>query len=335
MNPLVSILSPTYNGAVHIKPFLASVYAQSYSNIELIMVDDGSTDTTAQVIKEYIPKFEERKIKLIYVYQNNKGQASAINLAFSKMSDDAKYFMWVDSDDILLKDNVQHKVDFLEANTEYDLCLCNAILTEYDNKSESKTLSWKKAFNEGSLFENFLFGKNIVAGFGQGTVLVRKELLEKAIPDRKIYESRQGQNWQLMLPFTYYGRAGHLDEVLFKYVIHNDSHSHTKRTFDELIKRFNDFEILLSTTLKNILSMPISEKEKYYKKIHEKYMKEKISLSYSMHHYDFANEIKEKMKKEGFRIPLCFLNVPFNFIYRVCRKCFHIIVVVFYRIKKV
>ena len=320
MKSLVSLLSPTYNGAAYIRAFLDSVCEQSYPNIELIIVDDGSTDTTAKIIEEYRAKFESRNFSLVYAYQENRGQAAAINFAFEKMSAQAEYFMWVDSDDILFKDNVSHKVKFLEQHSEYDFCLCNVVSTEY----ESKILTWKKAFSQGSLFENFLFANNIIAGFGQGTVLVRKALLEKAIPSGKIYESRQGQNWQLMLPFTYCGKAGHLDEVLFKYVIHNDSHSHTKRNFAEQIKRFDEFEILISETLRNIPTMPDSERDYYIGKIHEKYLKEKLNFSYAMRHFDFIKTVKAEMQKENFSVPLYLSNYVFYSVYKVISRIFHI-----------
>lgn len=70
---LVSIITPCYNVEKTIKKYLESILNQTYKNLELIFIDDGSTDETEKIIKEYINEFEQNKIKLKYVYQENAG----------------------------------------------------------------------------------------------------------------------------------------------------------------------------------------------------------------------------------------------------------------------
>lgn len=89
-------------------------------------------------------------------------------------------------------------------------------------------------------------------------------IVKKAIPDLDIYESREGQNWQLMLPLAYCCSVGYLDEVLFKYVVHTDSHSHTKRTLEQEYKRRDNFYKLQCETIDKIGTMQKNEKE-YWK----------------------------------------------------------------------
>ena len=74
-----------------------------------------------------------------------------------------------------------------------------------------------KPIGKDELFKDLLDESNVV--FCPGTILVKTESLKKAIPDLDIYESREGQNWQLMLPLAYCCSVGYLDEVLFKYTI--------------------------------------------------------------------------------------------------------------------
>ena len=75
MKELVSIITPCYNGEKHVHRLLESVLNQTYTNIELILVDDGSTDETKKIVLSYQEKFTEKKLKLNYIYQENKGLA--------------------------------------------------------------------------------------------------------------------------------------------------------------------------------------------------------------------------------------------------------------------
>ena len=77
MNPLVTILTPAYNEEKNIDRFLESVFNQTYNNIELILINDGSTDNTERVFYSYKGKLEEKGIKIKYFYQDNSGQAAA------------------------------------------------------------------------------------------------------------------------------------------------------------------------------------------------------------------------------------------------------------------
>ena len=97
MEKLVSILTPCYNGEKYIWRLLDSVIDQTYPNIEMFVIDDGSTDNSANLIKSYIPKFESKGYSLTYIYQENSGQAGAINTGLKKIS--GEYLVWPDADD--------------------------------------------------------------------------------------------------------------------------------------------------------------------------------------------------------------------------------------------
>ena len=92
-NPLVSICIPAYNSGQYIGSTIYSLLNQSYNNLEIIVVDDGSTDDTANVIKAI------SNVKLKYIYQVNRGAASARNAAYRNSSGDFIKFM--DADDLL------------------------------------------------------------------------------------------------------------------------------------------------------------------------------------------------------------------------------------------
>ena len=114
MEPLVSIITPAFNASRYLVSFFESVLNQDYSNYELIFINDGSTDDTAQIALRYKKSFEEKGHRFVYLAKENGGQAAALNTGFPYMK--GKYFIWPDSDDTLCSDNLSAKVYFMEKN---------------------------------------------------------------------------------------------------------------------------------------------------------------------------------------------------------------------------
>lgn len=110
MGSKVSIITPVYNCEKYIVRCIESLLKQTYMNIEIIMVDDGSKDKSAQIIKEYAKITD----KIKYLYQNNSGPGVARNKAIKEAN--GKYIMFVDADDYIEKDYVKSMVDIAERN---------------------------------------------------------------------------------------------------------------------------------------------------------------------------------------------------------------------------
>ena len=108
MKKLVSIITPCYNGEKYVDRFLTSVLNQTYNNIELIFVDDGSTDKTKDVVLSFKEQFEKRGYDLIYIYQKNAGQAAAINQGLKVFK--GEFLMWIDSDDLMFPSEMRWPV---------------------------------------------------------------------------------------------------------------------------------------------------------------------------------------------------------------------------------
>ena len=96
-NPKVSIIIPVYNGEKYVKSAIQSALKQTYKNIEIIVVNDGSTDNTDKVVQQF-------KNKIIYLKKENGGVSSALNLGLLYMTGD--YFSWLSHDDIYKKNKV-------------------------------------------------------------------------------------------------------------------------------------------------------------------------------------------------------------------------------------
>ena len=248
MSPLVSIMTPCYNGEKFVGRYLDSVLAQTYDNIEVVIVDDGSTDNTAAVIKSYIPKFDAKGYKLVYVYQENGGLGSTYNAMMSKLKGD--FISWCDSDDFFTPDSFEKRVNFLQQNPQYDFCMCQMYEVDEDNLKVIKNIMRRiPPSTQDNLFIDLLTQKNVVF---TNIWLVRRDIFFKAHPTKKIFPSRQGQNWQLLLPLAYRYNYGYVNEPLIYYVVSDNSMSHAPRTFKQEVERNLGFIVLLTATIKQL-----------------------------------------------------------------------------------
>ena len=126
-NPLISIIIPVYNTAKYLPRCLDSVLKQTYQNLEIIVVDDGSTDNSPKIIKEYATK--DNRIKVIH--QKNAGLSAARNTGITKAT--GKYISFVDSDDEISHNMIKKLFDVLQRNNT-DISVCSFKEVYPDNK---------------------------------------------------------------------------------------------------------------------------------------------------------------------------------------------------------
>lgn len=113
-NPLVSVIIPVYNGSNFLAIAINSVLNQTYSNIELLIVNDGSNDDGKT--ERIALSFKSDRIKIRYFYQENGGVASALNKGINECS--GEYICWLSHDDAFPKDRIEKQVNFLAKQTE-------------------------------------------------------------------------------------------------------------------------------------------------------------------------------------------------------------------------
>src|SRR3989344_7351377 len=123
--PKVSIIVPAYNAEKFMKDAIDSALAQTYSNIEVVVLNDGSTDGTAKIIKPYL-----KDKRIIYFEQSNGGVSRARNKAFELSHGD--YITFLDADDIYAPTKVEEEVNFLETHLDYGVVYCR-VLSSYDD----------------------------------------------------------------------------------------------------------------------------------------------------------------------------------------------------------
>ena len=278
---LVSVLTPCYNTGNYVHRLLESVLQQTYPNIEMLVVDDGSTDNSVEVINSYIEKFKVKGYSLSVVHQENSGQSVAIREGLKMLH--GKYIVWPDSDDFYASPLcIEQMVDAFEAlGDDYGL------VRTQQNVLEDGTLkvigingaNAKNDIDKRLLFEDCLFCKNNFY-FCPGAYMADFQKLKAST--KEIYTDKNaGQNWQLMLPLLYHYRCYTIKERLYNVIQRTNSHSRGQyKGFEKLLTKTESYENTLLGTLERINNMPKDEKDIYSLHIKQKYCREKIRLAY-------------------------------------------------------
>lgn len=258
--PLVSVLTPCYNSENFIARMLESVLHQTYPNIELICIDDGSVDNTGKIIKRYIPLFASMKKRLLYMRNEHMGQAAAINAGLKVIQ--GKYFTLLDSDDFLINTSIEKRVCALEEHSEYDIVASDYYIV---NENDLTRVIGKGNDYIGNLsyqphqFYLLLTGYSAVTPLGY---LIRTEAMKKINPKMEINECIEGQNYQILIPLYYYYKRFYIQEALGYYVVRNQSHGHLKRSRQELKDRYTRLWQMLEEILSS-MNLPEMEIQRY------------------------------------------------------------------------
>lgn len=129
--PLISVIVPVYNVEKYLAQCLDSILEQTYRNLEIIVIDDGSTDRSSEICDCYAKKDE----RIIVIHQDNRGISAARNVALDIMNGD--YVAFADSDDWLEKDAYRIMFDML-CNFDLDMVFCTANVVEEDRIIETR-----------------------------------------------------------------------------------------------------------------------------------------------------------------------------------------------------
>ncbi|RYZ25831.1 MAG: glycosyltransferase [Chitinophagaceae bacterium] len=154
--PLVSVCMPAYNAAKYIGEALNSLLDQSYPNLEIVVVNDGSTDGTCDILNQY----ETRGVRVIH--QHNCGQCAAANTAFQHSS--GEYIKFFDADDLLSRDFIANQVKKLEGRD--DVIASAAWGRFYGNDLSSFKLQKERVYQDMRpmdwLVSSFEYGENMM-----------------------------------------------------------------------------------------------------------------------------------------------------------------------------
>jgi len=204
INPLVSIVIPVYNGSNYLREAIGSALVQTYKNIEVIVVNDGSTDDTEKIAKSYGDKIR-------YFSKENGGVSSALNLGIREMK--GEYFSWLSHDDVYYPEKVEKQIKFFAELKDKNVVL----YSDYDLvdgksqiiRTEKKDHEMLEAKPEYALFRSAINGC---------TMLVpKKAFSEHGFFDEKLKCTQDYAKWfEIMKSYSFI----HIPEVLIKYRLH-------------------------------------------------------------------------------------------------------------------
>ena len=210
--PKVSVIIPVYNAEKFLSETIESVIAQTYTDWEIIAVDDGSTDRSGEILRKY----EQRLPSKIHVItQRNSGVSIARNNAIAIAKGD--YIAFLDHDDLWLPEKLEKQVDLLDSNKELGLVYSDSYVIDEEGNLRKKTFFEIVRPFRGNIF-NELFYDNFIPLL---TAIIRKEVVNKVgmfDPKYKIAEE-----YDLFLKIAEYYPVDFVEQPLAKYRIHDKS----------------------------------------------------------------------------------------------------------------
>ena len=205
--PLISIAVATYNAGKYLREQLDTLIGQTYPNIEVVISDDGSTDGTLDVLKEYQERYPNFR-----VYHNDAPHGVKPNFANAIRHSEGIYIALCDQDDIWMLDKIEKLSAVIRNNT---MAYHNSLFVDDNGKSLDRTIASRLNCYHGSDPRAFLMC-NTVSGHA---LMFHRKLIDLALP----FPDVEHHDWWLAFRAADNGGIAYLDEVLVHYRQHSNS----------------------------------------------------------------------------------------------------------------
>ena len=264
-NPKVSVVIPVYNGSDFMREAIDSALNQTYRNIEVIVVNDGSSDNSEEIAKSY-------GNKIIYFYKENGGVASALNLGIKKMT--GEYFSWLSCDDVYFPEKINEQINCIKYNRDVLVVYSNVEYIDENSNPISKT-SHEKVHSIEKLNDGLY---PVLKGLANGcSIMISKKCFDSiGMFDETLQTSNDYDMWFRLFRIS---KIQFIPKVLIKYRLHKNQGTKTSNVY---IKESNELWI------KIMESMTTDEMLKIEKSVYEFYTK-------------FANQMKEASFLNAYR----------------------------------
>ena len=208
--PLVSVIIPTYNRAHMIARCLESALAQTFKDYEIIVVDDGSTDTT----RDFLLKAYGKRIRYL-THPTNEGLSAARNTGIEHAQ--GTYIAVLDDDDVWLPDKLALQVELMQANPDVVLAYCGTLKVD----CQGELLEEVKPEMRGQIFAEML-NRNCLKGPASVAIFAREVLGASGVFDTSLSSCA---DWDLWIRIARCGTVDFVDRPLVQYVMHQSNMS--------------------------------------------------------------------------------------------------------------
>lgn len=228
---LVSVIIPSYNHEKFVCDSIQSVINQSYQNIELIVIDDGSTDSSVEKIQELVPRCEKRFTRFEFRHRPNKGLSATLNEALKWAQ--GEYFSSLASDDIILEDKIKIQSEFLKQNKNCIAVFGGISVIDHDSNQVKNRIKKRKNYT----FEQILLLEHELPATTQ---LIRSNALKKIGG----YDAEvKIEDWYMWLLLAQEGELCYLPVLFAKYRLHdNNMHKQTSLMHDSRMMILNEYQ---------------------------------------------------------------------------------------------
>ena len=244
-NYLITVILPTYNGATrgegkYLKQAIESLLSQTYENFELIVVNDGSTDNTEEIIEQYKDK------RIIYLkHDTNRGPAATRNTGLKKAT--GEYVAFLDDDDCFYKDKLEEQINFM-INKQTNVAICSGDIIDEDNKIIGET---KKYFKSIKAIDIYLNKVNIFPT----TLMVSKNIINSTMNFKEYLKGPEDWDYAIRLALKH--NILYLPKKLFAYRLH-------KSNLTKNLEAMFFYRLLSSFELKNEFIKYFNKPDHYY-----------------------------------------------------------------------
>lgn len=272
-NPRVTIVIPVYNGEKYVSLAIDSALRQTYKNIEIIVVNDGSSDSTDRICKSY-----GNKIK--YLKKENGGVSTALNLAIQNMN--GEYFSWLSHDDLYYSEKIEEEIKYINDNNLMNtktIIYSNCSYNDQNGYYLGKTIHESNLLNKDSAY-------SLLNGAINGlTLLIPKKAFQEAgVFDTKLRCTQDYDMWFRMYKKRY--KFVHIPNILTVTRIHKESVTNTSPKY---LKEVKEFWIDLIEYFSD------KDKERLYGSVYNYYYN--IYNSIDKEYTDVINYCEEKLKR--------------------------------------
>lgn len=222
-----------YNGGIYLEEAIESILNQTYKDFEFIIINDGSTDESLEVIERNMKKDE----RIVLISRENKGLISSLNEGISISK--GEFIARMDADDICILSRFEEQLNFMEIN---NLDLCGSWIQPFDDKKEIVTWKYLKDHRD------IIFMSFFMTSFAHPSVMMKKNIFN----DLK-YENETAEDYKLWTDIIRRGyKVGNIQKVLLKYRMHENQITQIKSK--ELLNSSNNIASKFASDINKELS---------------------------------------------------------------------------------